>query len=299
LDIRNLEYFIEVARWKSFSQAAEAIHISQPSISRAIKDLETQFGVALFYRNTKYVKLTDAGEIILEQAQQVVSSFENITAKLEGLTKMQTGKIHIGLPPITAVTTFSHLLGAFRREYPNIRIQLYEFGPKKIETSIQDGLLDIGIFTPDEDTKRYEKIWFEKDPLNVIMHPAHKLAQCAIIDYQDLIDEEFILYNSDYKLHDMLIDGCKQAGFTPQIALETSQREMMTQMVAANFGIALLPSKICKTLDPKTIASQPFADPEFCLRLALVWKKDRYLSHASREFLMFARKKYSSDETMT
>ncbi len=295
MDIRNLEYFIEVARHKSFSKAAEAVHISQPSISRAIKDLETQFGVTLFYRNTKYVELTDAGECILEQAQQIVSSFENITVKLEGLNNMQAGKIHIGLPPITAVTTFSHLLSAFTREYPKIRIQLYEFGPKKVETSIQDGLLDIGIFTPNEDTDLYEKIWFERDPLHVIMHPAHRLAQSAIIDYQDLIDEEFVLYSSDFKLHDMVIAGCKQAGFAPKIALETSQREMMTQMVAANFGIALLPSKICKTLDAKTITSRPFADPGVCLRLALVWKKDRYLSHAFREFLRFASKQYSSD----
>lgn len=298
MDIRNLEYFIEVARRKSFSQAAEAIHISQPSISRAIKELEAQFGVTLFYRNTKYVELTDAGEFILEQAQQVVSSFENIGTRLEGLTKMQAGKLHIGLPPITAVTTFAHLLSAFRKKYPKIRIQLYEFGPKKIETSIQDGLLDMGIFTPDEGSELYEKVWFEKDPLKVIVHPAHRLAQRDIINYQDLIDEEFILYNSDYKLYDIIVGGCKQAGFTPKIALETSQREMMTQMVATNYGIALLPSKICKSLDARTIVSKPFVDPKFCLRLALVWKKDRYLSHAFREFLTFVKKEYDAVETL-
>jgi DNA-binding transcriptional LysR family regulator len=292
LDIRNLEYFIEVARRKSFVQAAEALHVSQPCISRAVKDLEMQFGVVLFYRNTRNVDLTDAGEVILEQAQQVVSSFDNIPAKLDGLTKMQAGKIHIGLPPITAVTTFSHVLRAFRRMYPKIHIHLYEYGPKKIEGSVQDGLLDIGIFTPDEDSELYEAIWFEKDPLYIIMHPKHRLAQRDVIDYEDLVNEELILYNSDYKMHDMVIDLCKQAGFSPRIALETSQREMMTQLVAADFGIALLPSKICNTFDARTIISRPFSDPLFCLRLALVWKKSRYLSHAAREFLIFAKSKY-------
>lgn len=291
MDIRNLEYFIEVARQRSFSKAAQTMHISQPTISKIIKDMETQFDATLFYRNTKYVELTDEGEIVLAQAQQIVSSFRNIPAQLEGLTKRQTGKIHIGLPPITAVTSFSQLLSVFRNEYPKIDIHLYEFGPKKIEASVQDGLLDIGIFTPSNFNDLYEKIWFEQDPLHVIMHPTHSLAQHDVLGWESLMDEQFVLYTSDYKLRDEIIDRCQQTGFTPKITLETSQRELMTQMVAANLGIALLPGKICKSLAPGTLSFRPLADPQLYLRLALVWRKDRYLSHAVREFLNFARTK--------
>jgi len=292
LDIRNLECFMEVARHKSFSKAAEMMYISQPSISRAIKELESQFGVILFYRDTKSVELTDAGEIILQQAQQIVSSFQNITSQLGELKKMQSGKIYIGLPQITAITTFSNMINSFRREYPNIHIQLYEFGPKKVEASIQDGLLDIGIFTPAEDNEIYEKIWFEEDPLEVVMHPTNRLAQYEFMDYHKLIDEQFILYNNEYHLHDMIINACKQAGFQPKIILETSQREWMMQMVMDNLGIALLPSKICRSLDTKVIASRPFSDPKPWLQLALVWKKGRYLSFAAREFITFAKTHY-------
>ncbi|MDF2633731.1 MAG: transcriptional regulator, LysR family [Pelosinus sp.] len=295
MDIRNLECFIEVARHKNFSKAAEMMYISQPSISRAIKELESQFGVILFYRDTKSVELTDAGELILQQAQQIVSSFQNITSQLGGLKKMQSGKIYIGLPQITAITTFSHLLSSFKKEYPNIHIHLYEFGPKKVEASIQDGLLDIGIFTPSENDL-YEKIWFEQDRLEVIMHPENKLTQYDVIDYSKLVNEQFILYSTDYNLHDTIIEGCKQVGFTPKIILETSQREWMTQMVVDNLGIALLPSKICRSLDMKVIASRPFSDPQLWLRLALVWKKGRYLSYAAREFITFAKVHYGLEE---
>ncbi|WP_378952996.1 LysR family transcriptional regulator [Pelosinus sp. sgz500959] len=295
MDIRNLECLIEVARHKNFSKAAEMMYISQPSISRAIKELEAQFGIILFYRDTKSVELTDAGEIILKQAQQIVSSFQNITSQLGDLKKMQSGKIYIGLPSITAITTFSYLLSSFKKEYPNIHIHLYEFGPKKVETSIQDGLLDIGIFTPSENNENYEKIWFEQDPLEVVMHPTNRLTQYEVIDYNKLSDEEFILYNSDYNLHDMIVNECTKAGFQPKIILETSQREWMTQMVIDNLGIALLPSKICKNLDPKVIVSRPFTDPQPCLRLALVWKKGRYLSYAAREFITFAKEHYDKE----
>ncbi|MDQ7092615.1 LysR family transcriptional regulator [Desulfosporosinus sp. PR] len=291
MEIRHLEYFIEVSRHKSFSKAAEVTHTSQPSISKAIKDLEIELGKTLFYRSTKYVELTDAGEIILEQAQQIVASFRNLNTKLEGLTKLQTGKIHIGLPPITAVTTFSHLLSAFKNEYPKIQIQLFEFGPKKIEASLQEGLLDIGIFTP-EDSDLFEWIWFEQDPLSVIMHPEHPLAQCGSVKYEDFYGEQLILFNSDYKLHDLIIDKCKKAGVNPEIAFETSQRELMTQMVAAKLGLALLPSKICKELDSQIIVSRPFSDSQLYLQLALVWKKGRYLPHAAQEFLDFLKENY-------
>ena len=296
MDIRNLECFIEVARHKNFSKAAEMMYISQPSMSRAIKELETQFGIILFYRDTKSVELTDAGEIILKQAQQIVSSFQNITSQLGDLKKMQIGKIYIGLPPITAITNFSNLLSSFRKEYPNISICLYEFGPKKVETSIQEGFLDIGIFTPAENNDSYEEIWFEKDPLEVVMHPTNQLTQYKVIDYNMLHDEQFILYNSDYNLHDMIINECKQAGFQPKIILETSQREWMTQMVMDNLGITLLPSKICKNLDAKVIATRPFADHQLWLRLALVWKKGRYLSFAAHEFITFAKKHYGLEK---
>ncbi len=281
-----MEYFMEVARHKSFSKAAEVTHISQPTISKAIKDLESELGKALFYRSTKYVELTDAGEVILEQAQQIVASFRNIHAQLAGLEKLQTGKIHIGLPPITAVTTFSRVLGAFKSNYPKIHIQLYEYGPKQIEASLQDGLLDFGIFTP-EDSELFEWIWFEQDPHSIIMHPAHPLARYEQVDYEDLKGEQLIIYNSYYKLHDIIIAGCKQAGFTPEIAFETTQRELMTQMVTAKLGVALLPCKICKDLNPEIIVSRPFSDSKLYLELALTWKRNRYLSHAARQFLAF------------
>ncbi|AIF49928.1 LysR family transcriptional regulator [Pelosinus sp. UFO1] len=296
MDIKNLECFIEVARYKSFSKAAEMMYISQPSISRMIKELETQFGVMLCYRDTKSVRLTDAGEIILRQAQQIVSSFQSITAQLGDLKKMQTGKIHIGIPQITAITSFSNLLSAFKNEYPNISIHLYEVGPKKVEAAIQEGSLDIGIFTPSEDDDLYEKIWFEQDPLEVIMHPTSRLAQYKVIDYKMLIDEEFVLYSNDYKLHDMIIDECKHAGFKPKIVLETSQRDWMTQMVAGNLGIAMLPSKICKSFDNKVIIHRPLEEPKLYLRLALVWRKERYLSYAALEFLSFVKNQLAKSE---
>lgn len=290
MEIRHLEYFMEVARHKSFSKAADSSYVSQPSISKAIKELEEQLGTTLFYRNTKSVELTDAGAAVLAEAEQIVSSFRNIRARLEGLTNLQEGRIHIGLPPITAVTSFSYLLGGFKKAYPNIHIHLYESGPKKVEAAVQEGLLDIGIFTPDPGSEDvFGHIWFEEDPLCVIFPPNHPLAAGGAVSYSAIRKQPMVLYDSSYKLHDLILARCKEAGFTPDIVFETSQRELMIQMVAAGLGIALLPRKICKTLSPELLEFRPLADTELCLRLAIAWRKERYQSHATRALLEYAR----------
>jgi DNA-binding transcriptional LysR family regulator len=292
MEIRHLEYFIEVARQKSFSKAADQMHISQPSISKVIKEIENHFGVILFYRTTKYVELTDAGEIILEQAEKIVSSFQNINANLVGDVKLKSGKIRIGIPPITGLTTFARLFGPFSKAYPNINIQLFEFGSKKIEIGILDGTLDVGIICiPPRDQDLYEMICSIRDPLRLVLHPEHPFAKCAVMNYANLINESFVLYSNDFSLNDLIMERCRQAGFRPNIIFETLQLELMTQLVADHFGIALLPSTVCQHLDAKALVSIPLADPPVYLQLGMAWKKDRYISHATKEWLQFVKNK--------
>jgi len=291
MDVRHLEYFIEVARQRSFSKAAEILYVSQPSISIAIKELESELGVVLLYRNPKSVELTDHGEAILEQAQQIVSSFQNIAAQLENVSNLRSGKVHVGLPPITGVTVLAHFLGAFKKEYPNIEVNLYEYGSKKIEVAIRDGLLDVGVIcVPAANNGIYEMMPLVRDPLRIIMHPEHRLAKQTEINYDDLRNERLVLYSSDFGLHDTITERFRHAGFNPHVIFNTSQRELMTQTVAAGLGVAFLPSAICNGLDKKLVTSLPVADPELYLQLAIAWKKGRYLSHAARELLEYFKK---------
>ncbi|WP_237715576.1 LysR family transcriptional regulator [Pelosinus fermentans] len=134
-----------MARQKSFSKAANITHVSQSAISKMIKDLEAELGTSLFNRTSKYVQLTDAGIVFLDQAQQVVVMFHNLTTEFENKIKMEKGKIFIGLPPITSSTIFAELLGEFKKKYPQIEINLSEYGSKKVALAIQDGTLDIGV----------------------------------------------------------------------------------------------------------------------------------------------------------
>lgn len=298
IDIRHLEYFVEVARQKSFSKAAVISHVSQSAISKMIKDLETELGTSLLNRTSKYVQLTDTGIIFLDQAQQVVIMFHNLTTEFETKIKMEKGKISIGLLPITSSTIFAELLGEFKKKYPQIEISLSEYGSKKVALAIQDGTLDTGVICIVPDNHYFDSFSFSKDPLCVIVSSQNPISQLPSVKLASLSNEAFVLYSKDFSLHDDIINQCRNVGFSPNIIFETSQRELMTQMVAANLGIAFLPSAVCKELDTKRIVSVPLTHPQIIHEMSIVWKKGRSMSHAASLWLQFAENYLTSYERL-
>jgi DNA-binding transcriptional LysR family regulator len=290
MDIHHLRYFIEVARQNSFSKAAAVSHVSQSAISKMIKDLETELGVSLFSRNSKSVQLTDAGVLFLGQSQQVVSMFNNLAAEFANEFKLEKGRLSIGLPPITEATVFAQLLGEFKKKYPQIDMELYEHGSKNVALKIQEGTLDFGIICQAPDNAAFESFSLANDPLKVIIHLEHPLSILTEVDLKDLSNESFVIYRDDFSLHDEIINQCKLAGFQPKIIFETSQRELMIQTVAANLGIAFLPSRLCSDLCGKPINAVTLANPQILHQMSVIWRKGRYLSHAAQLWLNFARK---------
>ncbi len=293
MDIRHLEYFAAVAKELSFTKASQILHISQPTISKMIKSLEEELGATLFYRSPK-IELTDAGKALFRQAQNILTSFENIASELADVMTMKKGSIRIGLPPIIGASFFPQIIGEFKEIYPNVDIQIIEVGSKKIETGVEEGTLDIGIVcTLPVKKDVFDMFSFIKSPLMVIVHPQHKLATKELVSFKELENQTFVLYREDFSLHDIIIKRCiEQGGFQPKVICESSQRDFMVEMVAAKLGIAFLPKKICSELDSERIRSVALEKPHIYLHLAMIWKKDRYISFAAKEWLKFTSSKY-------
>ncbi|MDD4601108.1 HTH-type transcriptional regulator GltC [bioreactor metagenome] len=288
MDIRHLEYFSEVARQRSFTKAAEVLHITQPTISKMIKTLEEELGVTLISRAAKQIELTDAGQAVFSQAQHVLSAFHNLTSELSDVMNIKRGLIRIGLPPIASSSIFPRVMGEFNKVYPEINLELIEVGSKMVERGVEDGTLDIGVVCnlPNKEGI-FEMFSFIKDPLMVIVHPDNPLAKQKQVDFTELKDESFVLYRNDFSLHDHIVARCIKSGFQPKVVCGSSQRDFMTEAVAAGLGIALLPQKICQELDSSRVKAIPLIEPSVYLQLAVIWKKDKYLSFAAREWLKF------------
>ena len=296
MEIRHLECFLEIVRLGSFSKAAKALHISQPAASKMIHAMEQELGLPVLYRQNRNLTLTDIGQAVFERAQPIVALFHGLHAELEDVAQARKGRLRIGLPPIASSSVFPQVLGEFSRLYPDISVNLYEFGSKTIEKEVYDGMLDLGVICSPSDNSEFSTLSFIKDPLQVIVAPSHPLSERTLLSFADLAQEQFIMYREDFSLHDAIANRCLQAGFEVRCAYETSQREFMTQLVASGLGIALLPQAICATLSPQQLRAIPMTDPVY-LELGAIWRRNRYLSFAARSWLDFTKEKLAPNST--
>jgi len=286
LDIRHLEYFSEVAEHLSFTKASQTLHVTQPSISKAVKNLEDELGVPLFYRSSKQLELTDAGKAVLINARKVLEAFNSLTWELTDIMELKSGEIRIGIPPIVGAAFFSKLISIFKEKYPLVKITLTEVGTKKIKQGVDDGSLDIGLIcTFPTQNSNFEIIKVLKDPLRLIVHKDHPLTAKKKVHFSDLENEPFILYRKDFSLYDLIIEECSKNHFQPNIVCESSQKDFLLGMVEGKLGVALLPSKICEAINRSDVAVLSFNESVVNLELGMIWKKNKYLSFAVREFI--------------
>lgn len=287
MNILHLEYFIEVVRQGSFSRASSMLHVSQPTISKMVQNLEEELGTPLINRKVKPLELTDAGQNIVAQAHQIVTLFKDLNQQVQGKNGKK-GKLRIGLPPIASSSLIPPILGKFNQTYPDIQLQLFEYGSKKVELGVRNGALDIGVIcnipTSNDVLDTYLLV---EDPFKLIVHPSHRLAQYEQVDFSMLAAESFVLYSKDFSIYDTITNSFAAAGINPRIIYETSQREFMTQMVTNNLGVALLPSKICAEYSADTFVAIPIKNNPIVLRLSLIWLKNAYLPFVTKSMIEF------------
>ncbi|WP_433748012.1 cidABC operon transcriptional activator CidR [Falsibacillus pallidus] len=288
MDIKHLQYFIEVANFNSFSRAAENLFITQPTISKMIKNLETELGIELFERSRKQLTLTDAGKIILEQAKLIDTAFKNLETELDNLTGLKKGHIRIGLPPIFNAHFFLKIVGKYHEMYPGITFQLVEDGSKKIEDDVSNNLLDAGVIVLPTKNDLFDHFAFMEEDLKLIIHPSHPLADREEINLVELKNESFILFNKDFVLNDRIVHSCTSVGFTPHIISESSQRSFIEEMVESKLGVSLLPESVCHNLN-KNVKSVKIVNPSISWNLAIIWGKNQYMSYAAKEWLQFTK----------
>lgn len=176
-----------------------------------------------------------------------------------------------------------------KKTYPQISIELYEYGSKVIETSVQEGRIDVGIICtiPNKD---FESFFLSDDKMCVVMPKGYPLEERKEIPMKLLADYPLVLYRDDFNLHDDILSNCKKIGFTPKIVFETSQRDLMLQTVSSGLGVAILPSRLCPPNSADgNIAVRPLTEPKMTHHLYAIWKKGRYLSRAARLWIEFTK----------
>ncbi|WP_168735915.1 LysR family transcriptional regulator [Cohnella fermenti] len=292
MEFRQLVYFLEVARHGSFTRAGERLHVSQPNLSKTIRSLEEELGATLFNRSTRKAQLTEAGELLRLHAQTVTNAVEGLQAAFADLTELRSGSIKLGLPPVIGATLFPSLIGRFQEKYPRVALSFVEHGSRVLEQAVRDGDLELAVIMLPVEESLFNVAPIIRGQIALGVHPNHRLANRAEVALKELREEKFILFGNTFKVNNNVRDMCIREGFEPNIVYESSHWDFMFEMVAAGLGITLLPELIYGQAAEGRIRVIRRLEPQIPWNLAIIWRKDRYLSQAARGFIDFAREEF-------
>ena len=295
MEIRQLTYFLAVAREGSYSRAAERLEMSQPTLSVAIKKLEEELGVKLLYSFNRKQLLTDEGMRLRAGAEKILEDYQQTMENVVNSSEI-TGKLTLGLSPLFGACFFGDLLPGFNQEYPGIKISMIEDGAEKIEDLIDHGEVDIAVTLKTERTPHFNSCHFSTQKNVALLHKTHPLAGAKSIKVSDLRDDAFALFNQDFTLHRQIMDACHASGFRPKIALLSSQWDFMVEIVSKNRGVSIMPKPVMDKHPDPNVCCVPIVDSMKYWDIVLVWNKYRYMSRSCEIFLNYVTEHLPPDD---
>lgn len=194
MEIRVLRYFLEVAREGNMTHAAQRLHISQPTLSRQIKELEEELGKKLFTRSNYSMKLTEEGMILRKRAEDILDMADKTIAEFHAMDEINGGDIHIGCAESNGIAPFIRVIQSLQQQYPRIRYHFYSSGTEAVNERLDRGLLDFAIIVQEADPSKYNYLRIPaSDHWGLIMRKDSPLAQHSYIHLHDLTDIPLIL----------------------------------------------------------------------------------------------------------
>jgi DNA-binding transcriptional LysR family regulator len=291
MELRTLKAFVEVVRQGGFSQAAKVLYATQSTVSKAVKQLEDELGVRLLERTVRGSRATEAGEIVFRRANSMMMEGADLVSELDELRGLRKGSLRLGLPAIGSNALFAPLYAIYRKRYPGIEIQLVEHGSRRLEEMVLAGELDLGAsLLPLPRELAWQKV--RSEPIDVLIASSHPLARHKHVRLKELAGLDFILFGEGFAIDPIVMEACRNAGFTPTVAARSGQIPFVLELVVAGLGVGFLPRMIAEQRSRPGLANIEVREPAMPWEMALMWRRNAYLSHAARAWLELAEQHY-------
>lgn len=263
------------------------LHVSQPSVTKAIKALETEFQMTLVNRRQRKLELTEAGKTFLVHAKRLMQEMERTRQDMNRFCSDKRGVIRFGLPPVTEAYLFPEFFRNFRRDYPDILLDVQECSDShEIRDRADKGEIDFGIIIGGIYEKEKTDLQMMEDEMVVCMSKNHPLAGHRLINIKELVHERFIMQQPNTYQYQSVMETCYHAGFAPVVDLCTSQLKTIKQIVASGMGISILPRFVTMT-DKNYVCAN--LEPPIRLRVSLYWGLHKAISPTDQQLLNFVR----------
>jgi len=291
MEVRDLQVFISVAKHLNYTRAGEEVHLSQPSVSVRIKQLESQLGVKLFEQLGKRVALTEAGQLLVPYANRVIRAVEDARHAIEELQGLHRGSLRIGASTTPGMYVIPGTIARFKELHPRIDVHLGIRDTREIEDGVIRNEFDFGFVGGHLVGDEVDVLPWLTDELVLIVPPRHRLASKKIVKRDDLVKERFIGRESGSATRATVADRLKEWEIQLETVMEMENPESVKKAVQSGLGIAFI-SKFAVETELKAKALAAIRIPKLAIsrELKIVYRKDKHLGRAARAFIEIANK---------
>lgn len=293
MELRQIQYFIEVAKLEHVTEASYVLHVSQSAVSRQIFKLESELEVNLFIHEGRKVKLTPIGRLFLAHMEQLMKVIENAQQEINEYLDPERGTVRIGFPSSLAAQMIPKVVSAFRERYPAVHFQLQHGSYKELVESVVKGDMNLAIIGPvpqHEPLIKSEVLFQEKF---VAMLPAdHRLADRNAVRLSELKDDYFVLFPEGFILREIVVDACSDLGFKPKVAFEGDDLDAIKGLVGAGMGLTVLPEIALNEHLASTIMTLPVIEPVVTRDVGVIIPANRELPPTEKLFYEFLKNEF-------
>lgn len=286
MKLSQIRYFCTVCEYGSITAAAEALHISQPSVSSAIKELELEFGVNLFYRKNKSITLTQEGSFFLRKISGLIKELDSVEQQMRDFGN-KNNQIRIAIPPIIEAVLFPDVFSRFHRLYPEINIEIVDAGSMQTWQLVDDDTLDVAIALIDNNIRnKFSVIPLLETDFRFCVSKKHPLASSPSVTIEQIKDEPLLTFNSDAMGGHLVTNLFAQKGLKPNIIMRSNQLftlvEFINCAVAASFLFREV-ADLCHNFVAIPIEETPK------ITIGLIYKHNKILYNDYLKFIKFMK----------
>lgn len=287
MELRQIHYFIEVAKSEHVTEAALNLHVAQSAISRQIANLEEELGVDLFERAGRNVELTPVGHLFLEHVEVAMLEVDHAVEKVKEFLNPETGIIRVGFPNSLSADTLPNVISSFRDKYPNITLKVQQGGLRYLMESVRKGRMNLAFVTPVpmNEKELTGRIFFTEE-MAALLPDHHFLADQHAIHLDQLRHDGFVLFRTGIRKN-IILDACKYAGFNPQIAFEGEDFDTIKNLVASGLGVSLLPETALINQIPLRTVKKSLLGPAITRTVGVITPKKSILVPSEKLFYDF------------
>lgn len=294
MELRQIKYFMEVAKEEHVTEAAYRLHVAQSAVSRQISKLEDELGVALFSREGRSVKLTHAGRVFYDHAAIALDAMDRAVQAIDDYLNPEAGNIRLGFPNSLATKTLPRVISAFRMQYSDVGFDFTQGSNRELRELVTQGEIDLAFVSPVPDaTSEIDTHIFFSEHMRALIPTHHRLAKQPSINLRDLKDDSFVLFRTGYDMRELVLKACRQVNFEPDVAFESEDIYTIKGLVEAGLGISLLPETLLVDQTPAGTVSIPLSVPRVTRTVGVILTKTRPLPPSEKLFYEFLIQYYN------